>query len=91
MISKALQDSPLDQHIKVFAIPDLSVHCTVWDGRLREVFEKLRAGGFDFNTQGTNASAERWVVNLNLTEQVRNILDKSQVDFDVENHFPGLY
>lgn len=91
MISEKLKATSLDQHVKIFAIPDLSVHCTVWDGRLREVFEKLRAGGFDFNTQGTNASAERWVVNLRLTETVRSILAESQVDFDVENHFPVLY
>ena len=90
MITTALEKPPTGT-LRIFAIPDLSVHCTTWDNRLRETLADLRKAGIAVDMHGSNASAERWCLNLEVTEVAKEILIKSQVAFDLENHFPGLF
>lgn len=90
MITKTLENPPTGK-IKIFAIPDLSVHCTTWDNRLRETIAELRQANIAVDMHGSNASAERWCLNLEVNEAAKEILTKSQITFDLENHFPGLF
>ena len=74
-----------NEFVKLRAHPDLSVPCSTWDGYLSGTLERLKKCEVNFNTQGTNASAERWCVNLLLTSTAKKILQESSIEFSIHS------
>ena len=91
MLSDNARKIRTGEYANLYAIPDMSIACNIWDGRLCETLKCLRENHIEFNQQGMNSSADKWPINFTMSDKAREVLEASKVKFSTGYHFPGLF